>query len=59
MSPVDAWLLVAEVAAVLVLFWISLNWAFDLIERAHQRLREEAEAGTSLEDSTATRERGH
>lgn len=43
------WLLVVVTFACLWCFWLALNWTFDLIERAHQRLREQAEADASLE----------
>ena len=43
MDIIGAWLLVAFVFSVLAAFWWMLNLTFDLIERAHQRLREESE----------------
>ena len=43
MEPWKAWLLTGLVFGVLLLFWWMLNLTFDLIERAHQRLREAEE----------------
>lgn len=45
------WLLVAIAFIGLALFWQFLNFTFDLIEQAHQRLREQAEAERRLEDA--------
>ena len=49
------WLFVVVVFIGLALFWQFLNFTFDLIEQAHQRLREQAEAERRLEDAQATR----
>ena len=43
MEPWRAWLLIGLVFGVLLLFWWMLNLTFDLIERAHRRLREAEE----------------
>ena len=43
MEPWRAWLLIGLVFGVLLLFWWMLNFTFDLIERAHKRLREAEE----------------
>lgn len=44
----NAWLLLASVAGMLYLFWIVLSFTFRLIDRAHERLREEArESGSN------------
>lgn len=48
------WLATGVVFACLWVFWLMLNFTFDLIEQAHERLRKQAEA-ERLEDAKATR----
>ena len=35
----DSWLLIGVVGLTLWAFWSMLQWTFDLIDRAHERLR--------------------
>jgi len=41
MTPLDSWLLIAELVALLWILWRGLGWAFDLIERRHAERREQ------------------
>lgn len=38
----EIWLLLGSVLVMLYLFWVMLRFTFSLIDRAHERLREEA-----------------
>ena len=38
-SPGEAWILIGLVGLILWAFWAMLHWTFDLIDRAHERLR--------------------